>query len=39
MTYEMDLRRLEPFLGSKKVNKLWRLYDMEDAGGRRDVPA
>ena len=39
MTFEDDLKRLEPFLGSKKSLQLWRAYQMEDGEGRRDLEA
>lgn len=37
MTFEDDLRRLEPFIGHDRAVRLWRAYQYEDADGRRDM--
>ena len=37
MTFEENLRRLEPFAGREKITRLWRLHQTEDADGRRDI--
>ena len=39
MTFEDDLKRLEPFIGHAKAIRLLRVYQMEDADGRRDLEA
>ena len=39
MTFEDDLKRLEPFIGREKAVKLWRAYQYEDTAGRRDMEA
>ena len=39
MTFEEDLKRLEPFLGHEKMLRLWRAYQYEDMDGRRDMEA
>jgi hypothetical protein len=39
MVFEEDLRRLEPVIGKTKALQLWRLYQQEDAYGRRDMEA
>ncbi len=37
MTFEENLRRLEPVVGREKIARAWRLYQAEDADGRRDI--
>lgn len=39
MTFEEDLKRLESFIGHEKAIRLLRVYQMEDADGRRDMEA
>jgi len=39
LTFEEDLKRLEPFLGHEKMLRLWRAYQYEDMDGRRDMEA
>jgi hypothetical protein len=39
MTFEEDLKRLEPFIGLEKALRLLRAYQMDDADGRRDMEA
>ena len=39
MTFEDDLKRLVPFIGHEKALRLLRVYQMEDADGRRDMEA
>jgi hypothetical protein len=39
LTFEEDLKRLESFIGHEKAIRLLRVYQMEDADGRRDMEA
>lgn len=39
MTFEDDLKRLEPFIGHQKALRLWRTYQCEDGDGRREMEA
>lgn len=39
MTFEEDLKRLEPAIGREKALRLWRAYQMEDNDGRREMEA
>lgn len=39
MTFEDDLRRLQPLIGADRALSLWRAYQYEGADGRRDMEA
>jgi hypothetical protein len=39
LTFEDDLKRIEPFIGHEKAIRMWRAYQCEDGIGRREMEA